>query len=125
MYRRLRSLIDATFPAGTRATRPTGGFLLWVELPAGCDTNRLFDDALARGIGITPGGLYSPSGRYTRHLRLSGCYPFTERHLHALATLGELAATQLATADPDANTTASAERACRRISSSGVTETVR
>ena len=95
---RLRSLIDASFPAGTHATRPTGGFLLWVELPAGCDTNRLFDDALARGIGITPGGLYSPSGRYTRHLRLSGCYPFTERHLHALATLGELATAQLAAA---------------------------
>ena len=51
-----------------------------------------------RGIGITPGGLYSPSGRYTRHLRLSGCYPFTERHLHALATLGELATAQLAAA---------------------------
>lgn len=93
---RLRGLIDTACPAGTRATQPTGGFLVWVELPPGCDTNRLFDAALARRISITPGTLFSPSGRYASHLRLSGCYPFTERHIHALMTLGELAAEQRA-----------------------------
>jgi DNA-binding transcriptional MocR family regulator len=92
---RLRGLIDSAFPAGTLATRPTGGFLLWVELPAGCDANRLFDAALARRISITPGKLFSPSGRYSRHIRLSGCYPFSDRHVHALMSLGELAARQL------------------------------
>ncbi|HRK11262.1 MAG TPA: hypothetical protein PKV00_09640, partial [Thauera sp.] len=92
---RLRGLIHDAFPAGTRATQPSGGFLVWVELPEGCDTNRLFDLALRRGIGMTPGKLYSPSGRYTRHLRLSGCYPFSDRHVHALMTLGELAGAQL------------------------------
>lgn len=91
---RLRALIGAAFPPGTRATQPTGGFLVWVELPPGCDTQRLFDAALARGISITPGSLYSPSGRHTRHLRLSGCYPFTARHVEALHTLGELAGAQ-------------------------------
>lgn len=92
---RLRGLIHDAFPPGTRATQPSGGFLVWVELPEGCDTNRLFDLALRRGIGMTPGKLYSPSGRYTRHLRLSGCYPFSDRHVHALMTLGELAGAQL------------------------------
>ncbi|AUL99671.1 MAG TPA: PLP-dependent aminotransferase family protein [Pseudothauera hydrothermalis] len=92
---RLRGLIDQVFPAGTRATEPTGGFLVWVELPPGCDADRLFDEALARGISITPGTLFSPSGRYTRHIRLSGCYPFSERHIHALVTLGQLASRQL------------------------------
>mgnify|MGYP000615407854 CR=1 FL=1 len=92
---RLRGLIDSGFPAGTRATEPTGGFLLWVELPSGCNADRLFDTAIERGISITPGNLYSPSGRYTRHVRLSGCYPFSERHIHALMTLGELATRQL------------------------------
>jgi len=92
---RLRGLIDTAFPAGTRATEPTGGFLVWVELPEGCNANQLFDAAIARGISITPGNLYSPSGRYTRHVRLSGCYPFTDRHIHALMTLGELATAQL------------------------------
>ncbi len=92
---RLRGLIDTAMPAGTRATLPTGGFLTWVELPEGCDADRLADAALAAGISITPGNLYSPTGRYTHHIRLSGCYPFSERHIHALMTLGDLAARQL------------------------------
>lgn len=92
---RLRGLVDQAFPAGTLATEPTGGFLVWVELPEGCDTNRLFDAALRRGISITPGSLFAPSGRHTRHLRLSACHAFSERHLHALFTLGELARQQL------------------------------
>ena len=92
---RLRGLIDDAFPAGTRATEPTGGFLVWVELPEGCSAERLFDDALGRGISITPGTLFSPSGRYTRHIRLSGCYPFTNRHIRALMELGSLASRQL------------------------------
>lgn len=93
---RLRGLIDTVFPTGTRATLPTGGFLVWVELPDGCNADALFDAALAHNISITPGSLYSPSGRYTRHIRLSGCYAFSDRHVHALMTLGELAARQQA-----------------------------
>lgn len=92
---RLRGLIDSGFPSGTRATEPTGGFLVWVELPPGCDGNRLCDDALERGITITPGSLFSPSGRHSRHIRLSGCHHFSDRHIHALLTLGELAQRQL------------------------------
>ena len=92
---RLRGLIADAFPAGTRATEPTGGFLVWVELPEGCDGNRLCDDALARGITITPGSLFSPSGRHSRHIRLSGCHHFSDRYIHALLTLGELAQGQI------------------------------
>jgi len=92
---RLRGLIDRSFPQGTCATEPTGGFLVWVELPPGCDGNRLCDDALKRGITITPGSLFSPSGRHRSHIRLSACHHFTERHVHALLTLGEFAHEQL------------------------------
>lgn len=93
---RLRGLIESAFPIGTRATEPTGGFLVWVELPEGCDGNRLCDDALKRGITITPGSLFSPTGRHRRHIRLSACHHFSDRHVHALLTLGELAQRQLA-----------------------------
>lgn len=92
---RLRGLIDSAFPAGTYATEPSGGFLLWVELPDGCDTNRLFDQAMRSGLCITPGSLYSPSGRYHRHLRLSACSTFNDRYVHAVMKLGELAQAQL------------------------------
>ena len=92
---RLRGLIDDAFPEGTRATSPTGGFLVWVELPEGCNADILFDEAFERRITITPGNLFSPSGRHTRHLRLSAGHHFTDRHVHALMSLGELAKAQV------------------------------
>ena len=92
---RLRGLINANFPSGTRAAEPDGGFLLWVQLPDGCDANRLSDEALKRGITVTPGSLFSPSGRHAGHVRLSACHHFTERQVHALLTLGELAGEQV------------------------------
>jgi DNA-binding transcriptional MocR family regulator len=64
-------------------------------LPEQCDTVALFHAAIAERISISPGPLYSPSGRYRNALRLSCCQPLDERFLAALARVGELA-TQLA-----------------------------
>lgn len=94
---RLRGLVAQYLPEGTRATMPAGGYLLWVELPEPCSATRLFQDALAEHISITPGTLFSPSGRHARHIRLSGCYPLEGHYEGALATLGRLAKTQMQT----------------------------
>ncbi|MES2459932.1 MAG: PLP-dependent aminotransferase family protein, partial [Armatimonadota bacterium] len=42
--------IGECFPAGTRVTRPGGGFVLWVELPAPVDSIELYRQATAAGI---------------------------------------------------------------------------
>jgi DNA-binding transcriptional MocR family regulator len=89
---KVRALIADHFPAGTRATHPSGGFLIWVELPDGYDTVKLFDLAIQQRISISPGPLYSPSGRYRNALRVSCCQPLDERFVSALARVGELAA---------------------------------
>lgn len=86
-----QGLIARYFPIGTRATRPTGGFVFWVELPQGVDTVALFHLLLREQICLTPGSLYSPSGRYRNALRLSCCYAFDTRYTHALMRVGELA----------------------------------
>lgn len=88
---KIRTLIAAHFPGGTRATQPAGGFLIWVELPDGYDSVALFERAAAERICITPGPLYSPGEHFRNALRLSCCYPFDERAIAALARLGELA----------------------------------
>lgn len=92
---RLRGLVAEYLPAGTRATIPVGGYLLWVELPEPCAAVPLFRDALAAHISITPGTLFSPTGRHTRHIRLSACYPLEGHYAGALATLGRLARGQM------------------------------
>ena len=58
-----RALIARHFPRGTLATQPAGGFVFWVEFP-GVDSVALFHQLLEEQICLTPGTLYSPSGRY-------------------------------------------------------------
>lgn len=92
---KVRGLIARHFPAGTRATDPAGGFLIWLELPEGCDSVALFHAAIAENISIMPGPLYSPGGRYRSAMRLSCCYPLDERYVAALTRVGMLAQQQL------------------------------
>ncbi len=79
------------FPAGTRATRPEGGFIVWVELPPQIDALHLYQRALKEGITFAPGPIFSPKGAYRNFLRLNAsCW--TPEVEAALARLGELAA---------------------------------
>ena len=87
---RLRGEVAARFPEGTRASSPSGGCLLWVELPKGVDTLALFRQALAEGITVAPGALYSARGRYSHCVRLSCCYPWSDAYERALARFAEL-----------------------------------
>ncbi|WP_420888588.1 PLP-dependent aminotransferase family protein [Chromobacterium amazonense] len=91
---KVRGLIARHFPAGTRATQPQGGFLIWLELPEGCDSVALFHAAMAEKISLIPGPLSSPGGRYRNAMRLSCCYPLDERYLTALVRVGQLACEQ-------------------------------
>ena len=88
----LRALVQRYFPTGTRVTCPRGGYVLWVELPPGCDALKLQRRALAAGISVAPGPVFSPTGRYPRHLRLSCAQPDAPTAEAALARLGALAA---------------------------------
>lgn len=80
------------FPAGTRLSQPQGGFVLWVELPAGIDSAVLFDEAVSAGIPFVPGDLFSASGHYRNCLRLNCGNPWSSRFEDAIKRLGSLAA---------------------------------
>ena len=68
---RMRQDLADFFPAETRVTHPEGGLFLWVELPEGTDSERLYQRALEAGIGIIPGSLFSVGGDYRNHIRLT------------------------------------------------------
>ncbi|WP_313913149.1 PLP-dependent aminotransferase family protein [Tahibacter sp.] len=82
--------IEAAFPAGTRLTRPRGGYFLWLALPTGVDTMALHQSALHHGIGIAPGHIFSPDHRFSDCLRIN-CGHATADVLPALRQLGALA----------------------------------
>ncbi|MBM7345755.1 aminotransferase class I/II-fold pyridoxal phosphate-dependent enzyme [Pantoea coffeiphila] len=86
-----RGIIARHFPHGTRATRPSGGFVFWVELPGNIDSVELFHRLLQEKICLTPGALYTLSERCNNALRLSCCYPFNERYIWALQRSGAVA----------------------------------
>lgn len=69
--RQVEHAVASHFPAGTRASRPRGGFMSWLELPRGCDGERLFWSAREAGISIVPGSVFSLSTGLERFVRLS------------------------------------------------------
>ena len=83
--------IERHFPEGTRLTSPKGGYFLWVKLPDGVNALELHRAALANGISIAPGPIFSAQRGFTDYIRLNYGHVWDERIEAAIATLGALA----------------------------------
>jgi len=94
---RMQQAVRAYFPAETCMTRPTGGHVLWLEMPEGFDSIRLYQEALGQGVAIAPGVMFSASGQgYGNCFRLNTAVPWSDTVDAAMQTLGKLAKKQLA-----------------------------
>jgi DNA-binding transcriptional MocR family regulator len=82
------------FPDDTRVTRPAGGHVLWVEFPEHVDSLKLYESALAAGITIAPGPIFSAKQKYRNCIRLNAGY-WSDAIEQAVAILGRLAGTSL------------------------------
>ena len=83
--------VQRGFPDGTRVSRPAGGYFLWVELPPGSDALELRRRAMAQGISLAPGPMFSASLGFRHCLRLNAGHALDARMAAALRTVGELA----------------------------------
>jgi DNA-binding transcriptional MocR family regulator len=81
--------IEESFPEGTRISRPQGGYMIWVRLPGGLDSMRLYREAVKSSITIAPGYMFSPSHRHADYVRLSAA-AWSERTEKDLARLGRV-----------------------------------
>ena len=86
----MSSAVGRYFPAGTKVTRPQGGYVLWVELPRSVDSLELHRRALEQKISIAPGPIFSAKQKYKNFIRLSCGLPWTERIDRAVQTLADL-----------------------------------
>jgi 2-aminoadipate transaminase len=60
------------FPPEVTWTHPKGGLFLWVTLPPGMDSQRLFETALNENVAFVPGdSFYATGDEGRRHLRLN------------------------------------------------------
>ena len=82
--------ISRHFPAQTRVSQPAGGYFLWLELPPQMDSLKLFQMALAQGISIAPGPIFSPTQRFRNCIRLNYGSPWDEVSEKAMETLGRI-----------------------------------
>lgn len=65
------SAIGEHLPHTTRLTRPSGGFLLWLELASSVDTVRLHREQIDSGIGIAPGTMFGATGNFSNYIRIN------------------------------------------------------
>jgi DNA-binding transcriptional MocR family regulator len=93
--------IASSFPEDCFATEPGGGFVLWVQLPAGVDALQLHTAAIEQGIAFMPGPLFSASGKLRDHIRINCANPWSEAIADGVSRLGQLIA-------------AAAESGCRK-----------
>ncbi len=88
---RMSAAIARYFPTGTRISRPAGGFVLWVELPERVDAVALHRRALAKGVSVSPGPIFSASERFKNAIRINCGHPWSAQMEAAVAMIARLA----------------------------------
>lgn len=82
-------------PSDTRWTHPNGGMSIWLELPAGFDSNELLLRARERGVVFAPGRYFYVQNPQPNTLRL-GFAELEERQIvRGIATLGQILRAEL------------------------------
>lgn len=87
---RTAQAIARFFPSGTRLNLAGAAVALWLELPAGIDARKVFELALAEGILIAPGTLFSNTDRYDHCLRINCGLPYSPAVDTAIRRLGQI-----------------------------------
>jgi len=85
-----RFMIANAFPDDTRISNPQGGFVLWVQLARGTNCLDVFNMAGSKGIGITPGMLFSATRKFKNFIRINCGYPWTPENEQAIDDLADI-----------------------------------
>ncbi len=83
--------VAASFPEGTKVTRPNGGWVLWVELLPQVDSLELVELALKEKITVAPGPIFSATRQYQNFIRLSCGAPWSDTIERAVTRVGQIA----------------------------------
>lgn len=83
----MQASLSTHFGDVARWTDPDGGFFLWVTLPEGVDSQRLFEVGLAEGVAFIPGRAFSPGGNFGNAFRLCFASTSPERTAVGVARL--------------------------------------
>jgi 2-aminoadipate transaminase len=82
--------MDEYLPPQAAWTVPEGGFFVWIDLPAGTDTDALLEAAAESGVIFLPGSWFYPARATTNGLRLSFSALPTTRMEEGIRRLGRV-----------------------------------
>jgi 2-aminoadipate transaminase len=92
-YRARRDALDAALkkfmPPSVTWHRPTQGVVLWLRLPEGVSSRDVYEEALRRGVVVSPSGLWAVGPDVEPGLRLSFCAESIERMVEGAKRLGK------------------------------------
>jgi DNA-binding transcriptional MocR family regulator len=93
----LRGQLDAMsaalqrwIPDGAKWARPEGGYFLWLWLPLDVDAMQLHRRALANGVSVALGPIFSSQQTFGNYIWLNFGHPRSVRIEAAIETLGQL-----------------------------------
>ncbi|WP_250454145.1 PLP-dependent aminotransferase family protein [Caballeronia sp. ATUFL_M2_KS44] len=86
----MEAALSRSLPATVRWTTPAGGYFVWLELPEAVDAMALHRLAIARGISIAPGPMFSVTHSFENCIRLNFGHPWDARMDHAIRALAEI-----------------------------------
>ena len=86
--------LDALLPQATR-THPDGGFYVWLTLPEGVDAKAMLPRAVTERVAYVPGTAFFADGTGQRNVRLSYCFPDSQRIREGVRRFASVVQTEL------------------------------
>jgi 2-aminoadipate transaminase len=84
-------IIHQCFPSSTRVWEPAGGFMLWVELPAGIDIERAYQQSMEMKVAFCRGAVFFTSeNEHVGAMRLNCSRPNEAALVEGLKILGQI-----------------------------------
>jgi len=86
--------IRRSFPAGTTVIPPSGGYMLWAELPQPVDLGEIRKQAREQRVVFAAGGVFFPAPPQRSYMRLNCAKAPEEELVSGLETLGRILSTR-------------------------------
>lgn len=86
----MQSALRQHLPHEVRWANPAGGYFLWLQLPEAVDAMAFHRLAIARGISIAPGPIFSATHAYQNCVRVNFGHPWSVKIEEAIRALADI-----------------------------------
>jgi DNA-binding transcriptional MocR family regulator len=91
----LVAALEKAMPPDVRWRVPTHGLVLWIDLPRGIDVDAVYEEALRRGVLVSPSPIWNVEGDEAPGIRLAFCAEPRDRLVEGARRLGKALKTLL------------------------------